>query len=166
MGLNLVLAHQTLAQLPDLLRSTVLGNARSFVVFRCDRLDAELLARYVGDVDPGEIRDWDLGRGPIYEPLTNQWERAIGELAAMPLREAVLSTKGRSPRRFRTLDFLTDSERSQTHREELRRLGRENGWLRPCSDIDEELAVRSVRLSDDSGPSEPSDFWESARGSD
>jgi hypothetical protein len=166
MGLCLVLAHQTLAQLPQLLRATVLGNSRSFVVFRCDRLDAELLARYVGEIDPGEIREIDFERGPIYEPLPNQWERAISELATLPLREAILGTKGCAPMRFRTLDFPTNSDKSGRQREELRRMGLENGWLRLCKEIDEELAIRSVRLSDNDEPDEPPDVWEPARGSD
>ncbi|MGA9761207.1 MAG: type IV secretion system DNA-binding domain-containing protein [Gaiellaceae bacterium] len=170
MGLRLILAHQTLGQLPEKLRSTVLGNARSFVVFRCDRLDAELLARYVTDVEPGMVRYMDTEHAPSYEPLSDQWERAASELAALPLREAVLRTKGLRARRFRTLDFPTDSEVSISQREHLRNFGRGRGWLRYCRDLDQELAIRSAGLtqasSTGSEPIEPSSYWESTRGSD
>jgi hypothetical protein len=170
MGLRLILAHQTLGQLPEKLRSTVLGNARSFVVFRCDRLDAELLARYVTDVEPGKIRYFDFQHAPAYEPLTDQWERAISELANLPLREAMLRTKACEARRFRTLDFADNPQAATENREYLRERGRNDGWLRSCRELDEELSIRSVGLataeSEANEPAEPSSFWESTRGSD
>src|SRR5918992_625131 len=44
-GLRLVLAHQTLDQIPTDLRSIILGNAGIQVYFRINRKDAELLAK-------------------------------------------------------------------------------------------------------------------------
>ena len=41
-GLSLILAHQSLVQLDQQLRDIILGNAKNFVVYRCDRQDAEL----------------------------------------------------------------------------------------------------------------------------
>ena len=46
--LALVLAHQFLGQLPDLLRQAVIGNAGSIVAFRLGAEDAPLIARELG----------------------------------------------------------------------------------------------------------------------
>jgi hypothetical protein len=161
MGLRLVLAHQALAQLPDRLRAIVLANARSLISFRIDRVDAELIARYVGDVVPGAIRRYDL-QHVDYEPLADQWERHVGALAALPPREALLRTKGRSPRRFRTLPLTTSEERAANVRDALCHFGLEQGWLRPVAEVDAELSARRRSLA----PAEPTSFWDSPRGSD
>lgn len=49
--LNLVLAHQYLAQLPDTMPDAVLGNAATKIVFRIGAQDAPLFARELGIVD-------------------------------------------------------------------------------------------------------------------
>ncbi len=48
LGLGMVLAHQDLGQLPHDLRSTILANARSKVVFQCAADDARVFAEEFG----------------------------------------------------------------------------------------------------------------------
>jgi hypothetical protein len=165
MGLRLVLAHQSLAQLPERLRAIVLANARNLVVFRIDRVDAELLARYVGRVDTYAIKHYDPRRVQ-FEPLAEQWERQTRELAELPLRTAILRTKGQAPIRFETLTVTSSDAAHAANREFVRELGREAGWLRSVDALDEELAVRSLELTGAPSKHEPQQFWESPRGSD
>jgi hypothetical protein len=55
--LALVLAHQFLGQLPDLLRQAVIGNAGSMFVFRVGAEDAPLLARELGIESSSALTD-------------------------------------------------------------------------------------------------------------
>jgi type IV secretory pathway TraG/TraD family ATPase VirD4 len=55
--LALVLGHQFLGQLPELLRQAVIGNAGSMVVFRVGAEDAPLLARELGIATPSALTD-------------------------------------------------------------------------------------------------------------
>jgi type IV secretory pathway TraG/TraD family ATPase VirD4 len=55
--LALVLAHQFLGQLPDLLRQAVIGNAGSMAVFRVGAEDAPLLARELGIENTSALTD-------------------------------------------------------------------------------------------------------------
>jgi hypothetical protein len=55
--LALVLAHQFLGQLPELLRQAVIGNAGSMVVFRVGAEDAPLLARELGIESSSALTD-------------------------------------------------------------------------------------------------------------
>lgn len=61
-GLSLTLAHQYLGQLPESLRSAVIGNTGSFVLFRLGHDDAQLLE---GEVSP-VFRAHDLVNLPSY----------------------------------------------------------------------------------------------------
>ena len=164
MGLRLILAHQTLAQLPTQLRAIVLGNAKSLVTFRLDRKDAEFLAHYMGDIDPWEIK-YTLGDRVTFESIGEQWEQLNSKLAALPARSALLRTKGWPARPFQTLELDDDPRQAERNRERVRYLGLQSGWLRKVSELDEELAVRAVGMAamDDE---DPPDFWASPRGSD
>jgi hypothetical protein len=165
MGLRLVLAHQSLAQLPERLQAIVLGNTRSIVCFRVDRVEAELLARYIGSVDTFAIKHRDADR-IYFQPLPEQWELQASELAELPLRTALLRTKGKTPTRFETRDVVSDPESLADARLTLREYGLENGWLRSVGDIDAELAARAANLERDVIELEPTEYWESPRGSD
>ena len=55
--LSLVLAHQFLGQLPEILRQAVLGNAGSIVVFRIGAEDAPLLADELGIATKSALTD-------------------------------------------------------------------------------------------------------------
>lgn len=88
-GLSLVMAHQTLAQLPEELRAVVLGNTGLQAYFRISRHDAQLLAkeafRYSGrevkGVHGGRLQYWSLGE---------EWELHTEELQDLPPRCAYL----------------------------------------------------------------------------
>jgi hypothetical protein len=164
MGLRLILAHQSLAQLPERLRAIILGNTRNIVCFRVDREDAELLARYIGRVDPYAVKYRDEGR-VHYRPLAEQWEEQVRELAELPPRTALLRTKGRAPRRFATLEVSVDERELAAARRRLSAVGRDYGWLRPVEEVDAELRAYATFERDAAEP-EPTEFWESPRGSD
>jgi hypothetical protein len=55
--LALVLAHQFVGQLPDLLRQAVIGNAGSIVAFRLGAEDAPIIASELGIANPGALID-------------------------------------------------------------------------------------------------------------
>ena len=55
--LALVLAHQFVGQLPDLLRQAVIGNAGSIVAFRIGAEDAPLIASELGIQSPSALTD-------------------------------------------------------------------------------------------------------------
>ncbi len=56
LGLALVLANQSLAQLPDSMRSAVLGIARTQIAFQCGYEDAQVLARSFGPLTADDLR--------------------------------------------------------------------------------------------------------------
>lgn len=169
MGLRLVLANQTLAQVPERLQAIILANARNLIAFRTDRVDAELLARYVGDVTPGAIRRFD-GVRMDYEPLGDQWERHVADLTTLGIGEAILRTKARGARRFRTVKLRTEHGRAAQNREILRELGLADGWLRRVADVEHEIEARQIGQAPAApfadAADEPESFWESPRGSD
>jgi hypothetical protein len=63
LGVGLTLAHQHLAQLPAALRAAVLANARSRVCFQLAGEDAQVMARFAGDL----LRPVDFQRLRRYE---------------------------------------------------------------------------------------------------
>ncbi len=68
LGAGMVLAHQHLGQLPNDLKSAVLANARSRIVFQSAADDAATLARQLGGaVTPADLQD--LGAFEIYASL-------------------------------------------------------------------------------------------------
>jgi hypothetical protein len=56
LGLALVLANQSLTQLPDSMRSAVLGVARTQIAFQCGYDDARVLARSFGPLTTDDLR--------------------------------------------------------------------------------------------------------------
>ena len=95
-GLSLILAHQTLDQIPPDLRSIILGNAGIQVYFRMNRKDAELLAKeaftYSGyNVKTIQMRrDWIDAR---FWSLGEEWERNFAKLQHLPPRHCVVKHK-------------------------------------------------------------------------
>lgn len=91
-GLSLVLAHQTLAQIPTELQSLILGNAGIQVVFRVNRRDAERMAKeffsYSGysvkHATISSIKTWSLGE---------EWEHYTEALQNQPPRSAYVKHK-------------------------------------------------------------------------
>lgn len=91
-GLSLVLAHQTLAQIPESLQSVILGNVGLHIVFRVNRRDAEKMAKesfaYSGytvkSATLTKINYWSLGE---------EWEHYTEELQNQPPRAAYVKHK-------------------------------------------------------------------------
>lgn len=155
-GLSLILAHQNLVQLDETLKEIVLGNAKNFVCFRLDRLDAELLVKYLYEID---TLAWKFRSEDHIEFLSvqEQWEEGIAELTSLDTQVAVLKTKGKEPTYFRTFDLFDGSDFSDFIRDEVRRQNFEQGFLRKLSDLDEALVFQSFSLIE---PDEPETFVE------
>lgn len=153
-GLSLTLAHQSLVQLSDDLRDIILGNANNFVVFRCDRQDAELIIKYLKDYDPF---NWKLKTesSTTYFTKDEQWEQGIGELTSLYTQQAVLKTKGKEGRLFRTFD-LECSPLLEQKLAGLREAIREAGYTLSLKSLDEEITfpaeLPAIRID------EPEDF--------
>jgi hypothetical protein len=79
-GLSLIMAHQTLEQIPRELRSVILGNAGIQVYFRMNRQDAELLAKEAFVYDGYQVK---LSRCPVpaWIPSTGVWERNLNTIS-------------------------------------------------------------------------------------
>ena len=84
-GLSLIMAHQTLSQIPEELRSLILGNAGIQVYFRLNRHDASILAKEAFEYTGHEVKGVS-GFRPKYWSLSEEWERNIAELQHLPLR--------------------------------------------------------------------------------
>ena len=136
-GLSLILAHQSLVQLDQNLRDIILGNAKNFVIYRCDRQDAELIIKYVKDYDPF---DWKIRNENSYTYFTKdeQREEGISELISLPTQVAILKTKGKEPMIFRTYD-LDESWRLDENRLKLRTLNQEAGKTISLKQLDEAI---------------------------
>ncbi len=92
-GLHLILANQSIAQLSEGLQ-TALGNAQTIISFRISRADAEVLARVLGNVNPGTIKhdsQTDI-QHPMYSPLNEQWEDFIQRLTRLQVRQFTVKT--------------------------------------------------------------------------
>jgi hypothetical protein len=84
-GLSLVMAHQTLSQIPEELRSLILGNAGIQVCFRLNRHDAQILAKEAFSYSGYEVKSMS-SRHPRFWSLGEEWEHYTAELQDLPLR--------------------------------------------------------------------------------
>jgi len=91
-GLSLIMAHQTLAQIPEELRSLILGNTGIQVYFRLNRHDATALSKEAFEYSGFEIKSVK-GSSPRYWSLGEEWERYTGELQALPPRVCYVKHK-------------------------------------------------------------------------
>jgi hypothetical protein len=85
-GLSLILAHQTLAQIPEELKSLILGNTGIQVYFRLNRHDATLLAKEGFEYSGYEVKTMRLYKGPQFWSLGEEWEHYTEELQTLPPR--------------------------------------------------------------------------------
>ena len=85
-GLCLIMAHQTLSQIPDELRSLILGNTGIQVYFRLNRQDASLLAKEGFEYSGYEVKTMRLYHGPDYWSLAEEWEHYTEALQNLPPR--------------------------------------------------------------------------------
>ena len=84
-GLSLIMAHQTLAQIPEELRSLILGNAGIQVCFRLNRHDASILAKEAFEYSGFEVKNVS-GFKPRYWSLGEEWEQHTKELQTLDPR--------------------------------------------------------------------------------
>jgi excisionase family DNA binding protein len=118
-GLSLIMAHQTLAQIPEELRSLILGNTGIQVYFRLNRHDATALAKEAFEYSGFEIKSVK-GSSPHYWSLSEEWERYTGELQALPPRVCYVKHKiqgGVIAIRTADIDPIEDSRSSVNARE-------------------------------------------------
>jgi len=87
-GLSLIIAHQTLAQIPEELRSLILGNTGIQVYFRLNRQDASLLAKEAFEYSGYQVKTAYLYRFPRirFWSLAEEWEQYTESLQNLPAR--------------------------------------------------------------------------------
>jgi hypothetical protein len=102
-GLYLHLAHQGLGQLHERITSA-LGNVGIKAVFLVDREDAELLAKKIFSVDTYAVKHdaATTTQHPLYDPLAEQWEKAIASIQRLTGRFTYLKRRGREATLIRT----------------------------------------------------------------
>jgi len=154
-GLSLILAHQSLVQLDQQLRDIILGNAKNFVIYRCDRQDAELIIKYIKDYDPF---DWKYKIGEkvtTWFSKDEQRENGISHITSLQTQSAILKTKGLEPHWFRTFD-LHESWQLTENQNSLRSANKEAGYTQSMEKMDEKITfpVESPTLEID----EPDSF--------
>lgn len=91
-GLSLIMAHQTLVQISEELRSLILGNAGIQVYFRLNRHDASLLAKEGFDYSGFKVKSYK-GGSPHFWSLSEEWERYVSELQNLPPRMCYVKHK-------------------------------------------------------------------------
>ncbi len=154
-GLSLTLAHQNLIQLNPKLKEIILGNCKNFVCFRLDRVDAELLVKYLIDIDP---LAWKYRNEDRYDWLSinEQWEEGISELLGLEQQIAFLKTKGKELRAFRTYR-INDYDMYDENIDTARKLNHKNGYTRKLEELDENLMFKPSSTCE---PDEPQSFVE------
>jgi len=84
-GLSLIMANQSLSQLPSELKSLILGNTGIQVYFRLSRQDAQLLAKEGFEYSGYEVKTvYNLY--PKFWSYLEEWEHKIEELQSLPPR--------------------------------------------------------------------------------
>lgn len=78
-GLSLIMAHQTLSQISEELRSLILGNTGLQVFFRVNRKDASLLAKEIFEYSGYEVKTV-TSLTPKYWSFAEEWEHKTEEL--------------------------------------------------------------------------------------
>lgn len=91
-GLSLVLAHQTLAQVPSELRSLILGNTGIQVYFRAGHQDAQLLANEAFIYSGHDVKSASL-RGIRYRSPGEQRQLLAQEIQDLPPRVCYVKHK-------------------------------------------------------------------------
>lgn len=154
-GLSLILAHQNLNQLDSKLRSMILANAKNFVLFRLGREDAELMVKYIMDIDPFA---WKLktDSGYTFFSISEQWEEGISYLTNLQTQIAFLKTMGCDPTMFRTFD-LESPNQYEWMIDAVRASNFALGYTHSLADLDQETTFSPALFYE---PDEPEEFVE------
>jgi hypothetical protein len=91
-GLSLIMAHQTLEQIPEDLRAIILGNTGIQVYFRVNRKDAQLLAKEAFEYSGYNLKELTLW-GHRYWSLGEEWEKYTEALQSLPPRHCYVKHK-------------------------------------------------------------------------
>ncbi len=143
-GLSLILAHQSLVQLDKQLRDIILGNAKNFAIFSCDRQDAELIVKYIADYDPYAWK-YKVESNYTWKSVQEQQEEAISFITNAPIQCAVLKTKGKDFSTFRTYD-LPETNFLENNQEVVRLVNISDGYLMNLKDLDKTQTFRAMSL--------------------
>jgi len=154
-GLSLVLAHQNLTQLDEKLRSIILANAKNFVCFRMDRQDADLLVKYLEEYDPFMLKMWSGDKYSFYD-MKEQQELAILDLIELPMKNALLKTKGKSPVQFAP-KILNDPKDTTGNKNLLSMMNKKDGYLLSMKELEENQSFQAHSFIE---PDEPESFQE------
>jgi Type IV secretion-system coupling protein DNA-binding domain len=95
-GLSLIMAHQTLEQIPTELRSIILGNTGIQVYFRTNRTDAQLLAKEAFTYSGYNVKTVQMSSSRMntkYWSLGEEWERNFAKLQSLPPRHCFIKHK-------------------------------------------------------------------------
>ena len=84
-GLSLIMAHQSLAQIPEELRSLILGNTGIQVYFRLNRHDSQILAKEAFEYSGQEVKTIRK-LSPVFWSLGEEWEQHFKELQTLEPR--------------------------------------------------------------------------------
>jgi len=90
--LSLIMAHQSLAQISNQLKSLILGNTGIQAFFRINRQDAQLLAKEAFEYSGFQVKSVSLS-GEKYWSLGEEWEKHTEELQKLPLRSCYIKHK-------------------------------------------------------------------------
>lgn len=134
-GLSIIMAHQSLEQLNKKLRAIILGNAKNIICFRLDRQDAELLVKYLQEIDPLAWKFRTL-ESITWMSISEQWEDGISGLTNLPERVAVLKTKGAEPNFFGIYELPDNDDNSM--RDLIRDINYGNGYLRKLNELEDQ----------------------------
>lgn len=154
-GLSLILAHQSLVQLDRELRDTILANAKNFIIFRCDRQDAELIIRYLIDYDPFSWKVQVGAKVTQWFSKDEQWEGGINDITSSKTQFAILKTKGLEPHGFRTFDLIENHLASNAQLHFVRTVNKEAGYTMSLEKMDENITFPSMVKEE---PEEPYSF--------
>jgi hypothetical protein len=92
-GLSLIMAHQTLSQIPDDLRSLVLSSAGIQIVFRVNRQDASLLAKELFQYSGFETKAISSTGAKKYWSYSEEWEHKTEDLQYLEPRQCFAKCK-------------------------------------------------------------------------
>jgi Type IV secretion-system coupling protein DNA-binding domain len=95
-GLSLIMAHQTLEQIPTELRSMVLGNTGIQVYFRTNRTDAQLLAKEAFTYSGYNVKTVQMRGNRMdtkFWSLGEEWERNFAKIQSLPPRHCFIKHK-------------------------------------------------------------------------
>lgn len=100
------MAHQTWGQLGRRLQGA-LQNVGVEMCLRIGREDAELMAKWLGTVDPKSVKlePVTANSNPIFYSVQEQWEGWVNALTALPNRHVLVKLAGKPAVQIKTLDL-------------------------------------------------------------